>query len=168
MIISSLVRDSSTNARGQKYQATQSHPHAQDNEVPTQRAERTIVTNSSSLPLSSRGRLVKDRATGKPKLTCRNWECGVLVPTEAQTVETNELATTSAVAIARDEPAEGQQPEVVGAAAAGRSGKDASVGLGGLSIFRDRVPVPMLLPGQSFTSGGSPSIATTPWFFQGG
>ena len=27
-----------------------------------------------------RGRLVKDRATGKPKMTCRNWECGVVMP----------------------------------------------------------------------------------------
>ena len=27
-----------------------------------------------------RGRLVKDRATSKPKLNCRNWECGVVIP----------------------------------------------------------------------------------------
>ena len=27
-----------------------------------------------------RGRVVKDRATGKPKINCRNWECGVVLP----------------------------------------------------------------------------------------
>jgi hypothetical protein len=27
-----------------------------------------------------RGKLTKDRTTGKPKITCRNWECGVVVP----------------------------------------------------------------------------------------
>lgn len=37
-----------------------------------------------------RGRLVKDRATGEPKLNCRNWECGVLVPV------TGESDTTAA------------------------------------------------------------------------
>ncbi|RYP16270.1 hypothetical protein DL765_005238 [Monosporascus sp. GIB2] len=35
---------------------------------------------SANLSDSAWGRLVKDKATGKPKLTCRNWECGVLVP----------------------------------------------------------------------------------------
>lgn len=27
-----------------------------------------------------RGRLVKDRTTKEPKLNCRNWECGVVIP----------------------------------------------------------------------------------------
>lgn len=30
--------------------------------------------------LASRGRLVQDRGTKEPKLNCRNWECGVIVP----------------------------------------------------------------------------------------
>ncbi|KAL2022295.1 hypothetical protein VTK56DRAFT_5693 [Thermocarpiscus australiensis] len=34
---------------------------------------------SANLSESAWGRLVKDRVTGKPKLTCRNWECGVLL-----------------------------------------------------------------------------------------
>ncbi|RYO87862.1 hypothetical protein DL766_005944 [Monosporascus sp. MC13-8B] len=37
---------------------------------------------SANLSDSAWGRLVKDKATGKPKLTCRNWECGVLVPVQ--------------------------------------------------------------------------------------
>lgn len=27
-----------------------------------------------------RGRLVQDKVTKKPKLNCRNWECGVVIP----------------------------------------------------------------------------------------
>ncbi|KAK3692774.1 tyrosyl-DNA phosphodiesterase-domain-containing protein [Podospora appendiculata] len=36
---------------------------------------------SANLSESAWGRLVKDRSTGNPKITCRNWECGVLVST---------------------------------------------------------------------------------------
>lgn len=28
--------------------------------------------------------MVKDRASGKTKMTCRNWECGVLVPASVE------------------------------------------------------------------------------------
>ncbi|KAI0022074.1 tyrosyl-DNA phosphodiesterase-domain-containing protein [Xylariomycetidae sp. FL0641] len=45
---------------------------------------------SANLSESAWGRLVKDKTTGKPKLNCRNWECGVLVP--ASTRETAEHA----------------------------------------------------------------------------
>lgn len=31
-----------------------------------------------------RGRVVKDRGTGKPKINCRNWECGVVLPIGAE------------------------------------------------------------------------------------
>jgi hypothetical protein len=27
-----------------------------------------------------RGRLVQDKVTKKPRLSCRNWECGVIIP----------------------------------------------------------------------------------------
>ncbi|ORY67160.1 ubiquitin interaction domain-containing protein [Pseudomassariella vexata] len=36
---------------------------------------------SANLSESAWGRLTRDRQTGKPKLTCRNWECGVIIPT---------------------------------------------------------------------------------------
>ena len=29
---------------------------------------------------TDRGRLIQDRVTKKPKLNCRNWECGVIIP----------------------------------------------------------------------------------------
>ncbi|KAH8170772.1 tyrosyl-DNA phosphodiesterase domain-containing protein [Sarocladium implicatum] len=35
---------------------------------------------SANLSESAWGRLVKDRATGQPKINCRNWECGVVLP----------------------------------------------------------------------------------------
>ncbi|KAI0013953.1 phospholipase D/nuclease [Xylariaceae sp. FL0662B] len=39
---------------------------------------------SANLSESAWGRLVKEKGTGNPKLTCRNWECGVLVPSLSQ------------------------------------------------------------------------------------
>ncbi|KAF2965773.1 hypothetical protein GQX73_g7803 [Xylaria multiplex] len=39
---------------------------------------------SANLSESAWGRLVKDRASGQPKLNCRNWECGVLIPMESE------------------------------------------------------------------------------------
>ncbi|KAI0389236.1 tyrosyl-DNA phosphodiesterase-domain-containing protein [Xylariaceae sp. FL0594] len=42
---------------------------------------------SANLSESAWGRLVRDRATGLPKLTCRNWECGVVIPVESTSTE---------------------------------------------------------------------------------
>ncbi|RYC59815.1 hypothetical protein CHU98_g6380 [Xylaria longipes] len=42
---------------------------------------------SANLSESAWGRLVKDRASGQPKLNCRNWECGVLIPIEGETAK---------------------------------------------------------------------------------
>lgn len=39
---------------------------------------------SANLSESAWGRLVKDRATKEMKITCRNWECGVLIPTSSK------------------------------------------------------------------------------------
>ncbi|KAI1129584.1 tyrosyl-DNA phosphodiesterase-domain-containing protein [Nemania abortiva] len=39
---------------------------------------------SANLSESAWGRLVKDRASGQPKLNCRNWECGVIIPMEGK------------------------------------------------------------------------------------
>ncbi|KAI1304288.1 tyrosyl-DNA phosphodiesterase-domain-containing protein [Xylaria venustula] len=44
---------------------------------------------SANLSESAWGRLVKDRASGQPKLNCRNWECGVLIPMENQAVNSD-------------------------------------------------------------------------------
>ncbi|KAF3059935.1 Tyrosyl-DNA phosphodiesterase 1 [Daldinia childiae] len=39
---------------------------------------------SANLSESAWGRLAKERGTSNPKLTCRNWECGVIVPISPQ------------------------------------------------------------------------------------
>ncbi|OJJ43749.1 hypothetical protein ASPZODRAFT_73516 [Penicilliopsis zonata CBS 506.65] len=40
---------------------------------------------SANISESAWGRLVSDRSTKQPKLNCRNWECGVLVPVGKET-----------------------------------------------------------------------------------
>ncbi|KAK8066562.1 tyrosyl-DNA phosphodiesterase domain-containing protein [Apiospora hydei] len=50
---------------------------------------------SANLSESAWGRLTSDRKTGKPKLSCRNWECGVVIPATEQgvgSVPTNETS----------------------------------------------------------------------------
>ncbi|KAB5558681.1 tyrosyl-DNA phosphodiesterase-domain-containing protein [Coniochaeta sp. 2T2.1] len=37
---------------------------------------------SANMSESAWGRLVKDKASGGPKITCRNWECGVVLPVD--------------------------------------------------------------------------------------
>ncbi|KAI0382763.1 phospholipase D/nuclease [Hypomontagnella monticulosa] len=44
---------------------------------------------SANLSESAWGRLTKERGTGNPKLTCRNWECGVIIPITPQAVGEN-------------------------------------------------------------------------------
>ncbi|KAJ5203938.1 tyrosyl-DNA phosphodiesterase-domain-containing protein [Penicillium cinerascens] len=39
-----------------------------------------VYVGSANFSESAWGRLVKDRATKEPRLNCRNWECGVIVP----------------------------------------------------------------------------------------
>ncbi|KAL2257244.1 hypothetical protein VTK26DRAFT_448 [Humicola hyalothermophila] len=54
------------------------YAHSQ-NSVLSSSTIRFAYVGSANLSESAWGRLVKDRATGRPKLVCRNWECGVLV-----------------------------------------------------------------------------------------
>ncbi|XXG96694.1 RING-box protein hrt1 [Hypoxylon texense] len=46
---------------------------------------------SANLSESAWGRLVKERGTGNPKLTCRNWECGVIVPIPPREPDKNRI-----------------------------------------------------------------------------
>ncbi len=72
--------------------------------------------------------MTKDKATGKPKMTCRNWECGVVLLANSETAST-------------DVPT-GQPP----AAAATES----------MSMFSGVVPVPMAVPGRLYEEGELP------------
>ncbi|KEF58082.1 uncharacterized protein A1O9_06005 [Exophiala aquamarina CBS 119918] len=43
-----------------------------------------LERHQADMYTSCRGRLVQDKSTGTPKLNCRNWECGVIVPVEEE------------------------------------------------------------------------------------
>lgn len=83
---------------------------------------------------------MQDRATKGPKLNCRNWECGVLVPV----IEPVPSPQT-------------KDPEKQGPGPAAAPGNKESGDM--LDAFREVVPVPMVLPGKHF--GGR----REPWFF---
>ncbi|KAL2134218.1 hypothetical protein VTI74DRAFT_723 [Chaetomium olivicolor] len=93
---------------------------------------------SANLSESAWGRLVSDRATGSPKLTCRNWECGVVV-----TVRDSASSHT-------------------------HQGRRASpqAAVPGLDVFEGSVPVPMEWPGEPFTGDDGSNGSRTPWFYQ--
>ena len=43
-----------------------------------------VYIGSANCSESAWGRLSKDKKTGKEKLNCRNWECGVIVPVKGR------------------------------------------------------------------------------------
>ncbi|KAL2271708.1 hypothetical protein VTJ83DRAFT_1079 [Remersonia thermophila] len=98
---------------------------------------------SANLSESAWGRLVKDGRSGRPKMMCRNWECGVLVPA-------NERAPAGDVK----------------SDAAARGGGSSPNSL--QAVFNGVVPVPMEWPGREYVTegGGAGSVvAMTPWLF---
>ena len=89
-----------------------------------------------ALPIyHGRGRLVRDRVTKLPKLNCRNWECGVVVPVIVPEVS-------------------GRVP--VNFANCSGKGKE-PVRFPSMDIFQRFVPVPMLFPSAEYGTG-------KPWF----
>ncbi|KFH43118.1 hypothetical protein ACRE_061600 [Hapsidospora chrysogenum ATCC 11550] len=80
---------------------------------------------SANLSESAWGRLVKDSKTGKPKMNCRNWECGVVVPVASGTTAGAQEGDSSKAAtrLAADDLA---------------------------TIFSAKVPVPMRMPGRPY------------------
>ncbi|RHZ58741.1 uncharacterized protein CDV56_108042 [Aspergillus thermomutatus] len=81
---------------------------------------------SANLSESAWGRLVQDRTTKQPKLNCRNWECGVLVPV-LDTADTSDKVS-----------------KVSGNNGGGGADESADM----LDVFRGPVPVPMTVPGR--------------------
>ncbi|KAK4123681.1 phospholipase D/nuclease [Parathielavia appendiculata] len=118
---------------------------------------------SANLSESAWGRLVRDRSSGKPRLTCRNWECGVLVPVDCSPAQVPSSIHDGAA------PASGVSPCEQGR-------RDPETDL--TTLFRGRVPVPMEWPGRVFRSPvekvrdrggdeeGEEGTAVVPWFFQ--
>lgn len=93
---------------------------------------------SANLSESAWGRLVKDRSTKQPKLNCRNWECGVVIPVRSSAALEPLVATTFA-----NGPQETTQEQYLD------------------STFDGVVPVPMVTPGAEYGENG-------PWFFMEG
>ncbi|OHW96350.1 tyrosyl-DNA phosphodiesterase domain-containing protein [Colletotrichum incanum] len=133
----------------------------------------------------SMGRLVKDRDSGEAKLTCRNWECGVLVAVAGNPPGAADFRTWPGA----DEDAQARRPRAraqvqtlkghdrgegtskgVGGPATDNDEKrrhqqldqDESVGLDG--VFGTTMPIPMKVPAGRYTS--DESAASRPWFFK--
>ncbi|KAJ5936920.1 hypothetical protein N7466_003370 [Penicillium verhagenii] len=83
---------------------------------------------SANMSESAWGRLVKDRETKQPKLNCRNWECGVLVP-----------VISPATASTQDANITDSQPKYLPA-----------------EIFAGTVPIPMVLPARPLSENNKP------------
>ncbi|KAM0334080.1 hypothetical protein ACHAQA_001100 [Verticillium albo-atrum] len=90
---------------------------------------------SANLSESAWGRLGKERGSGKAKLTCRNWECGVLVPT-----------TTPS------------------GSASGSQGGGGEAGQT-LWAFQGTVPIPMSTPAEAYGISPGDTATGRPWFF---
>ncbi|KAJ5092360.1 hypothetical protein NUU61_007230 [Penicillium alfredii] len=107
---------------------------------------------SANLSESAWGRLVKDRATGQPKMNCRNWECGVIVPVTNPTPSANEAQRQ------RQQQSEELKNDQAPHDLPQREPKPGHLPA---EIFRDIVPVPMNLPAAELRDGREP------WFFMG-
>jgi hypothetical protein len=124
---------------------------------PTALNEMTAIV---PLTKETRGRLVRDRGSGKPKMTCRNWY--VTSPEQKQYFWLiRRRSCRECGVLMRAQDAENQGP----AASGGSPGGD-------LRVFEEgRVPVPMEWPGRGYASSGgvggsaaAAAAAATPWF----
>ncbi|RMJ22803.1 hypothetical protein PHISP_06325 [Aspergillus sp. HF37] len=105
---------------------------------------------SANLSESAWGRLVQDRTKKQPKLNCRNWECGVLVPVISQEEdEDEEKAVAGAECAAEKDRGNRNNTET-------NDGESAGM----LDVFSGAVPVPVRLPGRRFGEEG-----LRPWYF---
>ncbi|PGH06630.1 hypothetical protein GX51_02257 [Blastomyces parvus] len=94
---------------------------------------------SANLSESAWGRLVLDRSTTKPKLNCRNWECGVVIPIRhndagkiSSIPSTGSPATLPAESECEDSSASSDdRPEIA-------------------TVFEPTIPVPMIVPAPRY------------------
>jgi len=104
--------------------------------------------------------LVKDKATKLPKLNCRNWECGVVIPVRTQ----REIAAGRASSVSGQKGeinasgSDGSQKARRADAAGGPVHRDARNASASMNIFPDVAPVPMVLPGEEYGT-------RRPWFY---
>ncbi|KAL2855450.1 tyrosyl-DNA phosphodiesterase-domain-containing protein [Aspergillus pseudoustus] len=102
---------------------------------------------SANLSESAWGRLVQDRSTKQPKLNCRNWECGVIVPVIRSKSATQQGTIASA----------GGTDQGTLSGADRKSKVEENTHL--LDNFTGTVPVPMRLPGARYEG------SREPWYF---
>ncbi|KAL4976101.1 tyrosyl-DNA phosphodiesterase-domain-containing protein [Aspergillus desertorum] len=113
---------------------------------------------SANLSESAWGRLVYDRTKKQPKLNCRNWECGVVIPVfEAKKNIDDPYPSTGGDSEEETKPQARNQPGKSDIVV--RKSKEENGGL--LDIFRGTVPVPMRLPGQRYEG----QQAKQPWYY---
>lgn len=94
--------------------------------------------------MRKRGRLVQDRTTKSPKLNCRNWECGVVIPVLESPSSSSE-----------DRPDDkGKTPTPTTNLTGQQESRTA------LDIFRGTIPVPMVIPGRKYEGS-----ELRPWYF---
>ncbi|KAL1863831.1 hypothetical protein Plec18170_000671 [Paecilomyces lecythidis] len=89
-----------------------------------------------------RGRLVQDRSTKEPKLNCRNWECGVVIPIIQQGPEVEASRNLGTVSNEKSSVERKNEKEFDFA-----------------PLFDTKVPVPMKLPGRPYGPG------MKPWYY---
>ncbi|KAG5296149.1 tyrosyl-DNA phosphodiesterase domain-containing protein [Histoplasma capsulatum G186AR] len=94
---------------------------------------------SANLSESAWGRLVLDRATTKPKLNCRNWECGVVIPIRHNDEEKSPyIPSTRGITTS------------VAESGGGNTSAGSDDGSRVASVFEPTVPVPMKVPAQRY------------------
>ncbi|PGH04724.1 hypothetical protein AJ79_07003 [Helicocarpus griseus UAMH5409] len=110
---------------------------------------------SANLSESAWGRLVLDRSTNKPKLNCRNWECGVVLPIRQSEVENTKtglssIPSTGSTATLTTEPELSIHTD-------GSDDTDGGSKIAG--VFGSTIPIPMHVPASGYRPGDRP------WFY---
>ncbi|KAL8788980.1 MAG: hypothetical protein Q9213_001389 [Squamulea squamosa] len=139
-----LLRDCKSQRKGMLmhnkilYVYPTSHPRAESHKS---ESKSWVYIGSANCSESAWGRLVKDRQTKEPKLNCRNWECGVVVPFRR------------AVVVAGG----GWNDNSMGDNTKDRPGRGTGM-VQGLEAFEKLIPVPMEYPGKEYGD-------RKPWFY---
>ncbi|KAK3401197.1 tyrosyl-DNA phosphodiesterase-domain-containing protein [Sordaria brevicollis] len=111
---------------------------------------------SANLSESAWGRLIKDRGTKKLKITCRNWECGVIVPAGTTTVAGSSSASSEKQEQEQGDGKGKSKEETV-------SVTSAEDDTSSWEVFEGHIPIPMKVPAPPLELKGSKS----PFFFGG-
>ncbi|KAL2382387.1 hypothetical protein RJZ90_003304 [Blastomyces dermatitidis] len=100
---------------------------------------------SANLSESAWGRLVLDRSTTKPKLNCRNWECGVVIP-----IRHNDAGKLSSI------PSTGRTATLLAKSESEDSSANSDDGSEVTTVFEPTIPVPMIVPAPRYHGRNRP------------